>query len=56
MSALIRIVRRLAFWLLIAGIVFYAVFPFYWAVVSSFETGSALFEVGPPPRSPSRSP
>ncbi len=36
---------RLAFYLLIAAIIFYAVFPFYWAIVSSLKTGSSLFEV-----------
>ncbi|HEU4825058.1 MAG TPA: carbohydrate ABC transporter permease [Dongiaceae bacterium] len=36
---------RLAFYLLIALIIFYAVFPFYWAIVSSLKTGSSLFEV-----------
>jgi len=36
---------RLAFYLLIAGIIFYAVFPFYWAIVSSLKTGSSLFQV-----------
>ena len=38
-----RRLGRIAFYLLVAGIIFYAVFPFYWAVVSSFRTGSALF-------------
>ncbi|WP_119301252.1 carbohydrate ABC transporter permease [Dongia deserti] len=36
---------RLAFYLLIAGIIFYAVFPFYWAIVSSLKTGTSLFQV-----------
>jgi trehalose/maltose transport system permease protein len=36
---------RLAFYVLIAGIIFYAVFPFYWAIVSSLKTGSSLFQV-----------
>jgi trehalose/maltose transport system permease protein len=36
---------RLAFYLLIAAIIFYAVFPFYWAIVSSLKTGSSLFQV-----------
>jgi trehalose/maltose transport system permease protein len=36
---------KVAFYLLIAGIIFYAVFPFYWAIVSSLKTGSSLFEV-----------
>ena len=36
---------KVAFYLLIAGIIFYAVFPFYWAIVSSLKTGSSLFQV-----------
>ena len=36
---------RIAFYLLVAGIIFYAVFPFYWAIVSSLKTGSSLFQV-----------
>ena len=38
-----RPIRRAAFLLLVALIGIYAVFPFYWAVVSSFRTGQALF-------------
>jgi trehalose/maltose transport system permease protein len=38
-----RLIRRSAFLLLVAAIVLYAVFPFYWAVVSSLRTGQALF-------------
>ena len=40
-----KIAGRCGFTLLIAVIVFYAVFPFYWAVVSSLKTGSGLFDV-----------
>jgi trehalose/maltose transport system permease protein len=40
-----RFAGRVAFYLLIAVIMFYAVFPFYWAIVSSLKTGSSLFEV-----------
>src|SRR5262245_36991774 len=40
-----KYVGRMAFYLLIAGIIFYAVFPFYWAIVSSLKTGSSLFQV-----------
>ena len=32
-----RRLGRIAFYLLVAGIIFYAVFPFYWAIVSSLE-------------------
>jgi trehalose/maltose transport system permease protein len=37
-------VRRAAFWALVALIVLWSVFPFYYAVTSSFRSGSALFE------------
>jgi trehalose/maltose transport system permease protein len=40
-----RFFGRVGFYLLLALIVFYTVFPFYWAIVSSLETGSALFQV-----------
>jgi trehalose/maltose transport system permease protein len=40
-----RHLGRLALYLLIAVIIFYAVFPFYWAIVSSLKTGSSLFAV-----------
>jgi trehalose/maltose transport system permease protein len=43
---------RIAFYLLVAGIIFYAVFPFYWALVSSLKTGSSLFHVEFWPSSP----
>jgi len=33
------------FFLLIAAILFYALFPFYWAVVSSLRSGSRLFSI-----------
>ena len=47
-----RNTARLGFWLLIAVIVFYALFPFYWAVVSSLKAGSALFDLSPLPADP----
>ncbi|MGE4249519.1 MAG: carbohydrate ABC transporter permease [Parvibaculaceae bacterium] len=40
-----RLAGRAAFYALLALILFYAVFPFYWAVVSSLKTGSAIFLV-----------
>ena len=40
-----KIVSRTAFYLLLAVIGLYTVFPFYWAIVSSLKTGSTLFEV-----------
>jgi trehalose/maltose transport system permease protein len=39
-----RFVRRLPFYLLIALIFFYALFPFYWAVRSSFTPDADLFK------------
>ncbi|MPZ11713.1 MAG: ABC transporter permease subunit [Kiloniellaceae bacterium] len=39
-----RIAGRFGFYLLVAAILFYTVFPFYWAIVSSLKSGSALFE------------
>jgi trehalose/maltose transport system permease protein len=44
-SGLRRLPGRIGFYLLIVGIIFYAVFPFYWAIVSSLKTGSGLFQV-----------
>ncbi|MBA52982.1 MAG: sugar ABC transporter permease [Pseudomonadales bacterium] len=40
-----KIISRTAFYLLLAVIGLYTVFPFYWAIVSSLKTGSTLFEV-----------
>jgi trehalose/maltose transport system permease protein len=40
-----RSVRRLAFALLVLGIVLFATFPFYYAVLTSFKSGAALFRV-----------
>ncbi|RVA88116.1 carbohydrate ABC transporter permease [Mesorhizobium sp. M7A.F.Ca.US.006.04.2.1] len=37
------IVKRTAFYLLVAGIVFVAVFPFYYAIVTSLKSGTDLF-------------
>lgn len=40
-----RAVGRAFFYLLVAVIVVYTVFPFYWAIVSSLKEGSALYRV-----------
>jgi trehalose/maltose transport system permease protein len=40
-----RLTGKVAFYLLLAFIFIYTVFPFYWAVVSSLKTGSDLFAV-----------
>src|SRR4051794_17652877 len=37
------ILKRTAFYLLVAGIVFVAVFPFYYAIVTSLKSGTELF-------------
>jgi trehalose/maltose transport system permease protein len=37
---------------LVAAIAVYTLFPFYWAIVTSLKTGSALFEVEPWPAAP----
>ncbi|MCA0029583.1 carbohydrate ABC transporter permease [Mesorhizobium sp. B263B2A] len=38
------LLKRTAFYLLVAGIVFVAVFPFYYAIVTSLKSGTALFQ------------
>ncbi|WP_119273437.1 carbohydrate ABC transporter permease [Taklimakanibacter deserti] len=40
-----RLAGTIGFYGLMALIVFYAVFPFYWAIVSSLKSGSAIFRV-----------
>ncbi|EWY41807.1 sugar ABC transporter permease [Skermanella stibiiresistens SB22] len=40
-----KLIGRLFFYLLVACIVVYTVFPFYWAIVSSLKAGSGLFQV-----------
>ncbi|HZN93323.1 MAG TPA: carbohydrate ABC transporter permease [Myxococcales bacterium] len=45
-------VKRVAFGVLVALIGVYTLFPFYWAIVTSLKTGSALFEATPWPGSP----
>ncbi|SOB94648.1 carbohydrate ABC transporter permease [Thalassospira xiamenensis] len=42
---------KAGFYLLVAAIVIFAVFPFYYAILTAFETGSALFEVNYLPES-----
>ena len=44
-------IKTAAFYLAVAFIVFVAVFPFYYAILTSFKTGTALFEVNYLPRS-----
>jgi trehalose/maltose transport system permease protein len=40
-----QLISKSAFYLLLLVIVLYTVFPFYWAIVSSLKSGSALFQV-----------
>jgi trehalose/maltose transport system permease protein len=47
-----RLLGRVLLYLLVALIVLYTVFPFYWAIVSSLKTGSALYTVDALPRDP----
>lgn len=44
------ILNRIGFYALVALIVLFAVFPFYYAIVTSFSTGTALFQVNYWPR------
>ncbi len=44
---------RVAFYAVVAGLMVYTLFPFYWAVVSSLKTGPALFDTRLWPESPS---
>jgi trehalose/maltose transport system permease protein len=50
---LARSLKRLAFLVVVALIVVYAMFPFYWAIVSSLRSGQALFSTALIPRHPS---
>ena len=43
----LQYVQRFFFYLLVLFIIFYSVFPFYWAVISSFKESSALFSANP---------
>jgi trehalose/maltose transport system permease protein len=47
-----RVLGTIGFYILLAVIVLYTVFPFYWAIVSSLRTGSDLFSTDLIPRSP----
>jgi trehalose/maltose transport system permease protein len=40
-----KLIGRIAFYIFLALIVLYTVFPFYWAIVSSLKAGSDLFKV-----------
>lgn len=40
-----RAIQKFLFWLLLAAISFYALFPFYYSFVTSFKTGTSIFQV-----------
>lgn len=40
-----RALKAVGFWALVAFVVLFSVFPFYYAILTSLEQGSALFEV-----------
>ena len=40
-----KVINNIGFYALVVVIVVFAVFPFYYAIVTSFSTGSALFQV-----------
>ena len=42
-SSLPRIIGNVLFWILILVILFYVLFPFYWAIVTSLKTPGSLF-------------
>jgi trehalose/maltose transport system permease protein len=48
-----RLVKGVAFYALVAVIVIIAVFPFYYAILTSLKSGTALFEVAYWPKAPS---
>lgn len=47
-----RALGKIGFYLLVAAIIVYSVFPFYYAILSSLKTGAALFTVDYLPRAP----
>lgn len=44
------LVKRIGFWALVTVIVAQALFPFYYAVLTSFESGQAIFDINYLPR------
>src|SRR5690606_8016205 len=44
-SSVMRFVKTLGFYLLVALIILIAVFPFYYAIITSLKSGTALFQV-----------
>jgi trehalose/maltose transport system permease protein len=40
-----KILNKVLFWILVVAIIFYTVFPFFWAVISSIKPNTELFAV-----------
>ena len=40
-----HVIKRTAFYLLVVGIVVISIFPFYYAIITSFKSGTALFRI-----------
>jgi trehalose/maltose transport system permease protein len=40
-----HVIKRTAFYLLVVAIVVVSIFPFYYAIITSFKTGTALFQI-----------
>jgi trehalose/maltose transport system permease protein len=40
-----RVLKQIGLWILIVIISIYALFPFYYAIITSFKSGSAIFQV-----------
>ncbi|MBN9016797.1 MAG: carbohydrate ABC transporter permease [Rhizobiales bacterium] len=40
-----HVIKRTAFYLLVVGIVVVSIFPFYYAIITSFKSGTALFQI-----------
>ncbi|TGT46544.1 carbohydrate ABC transporter permease [Mesorhizobium sp. M8A.F.Ca.ET.165.01.1.1] len=47
------VLKRTGFYLLVGAIVLIAVFPFYYAIVTSLKSGTELFQADPWPKAPS---
>lgn len=50
---LVGILEKMAFYFIVTMIMIYAVFPFYWAIVTSLKSGASLFDVQLIPTNPS---
>jgi trehalose/maltose transport system permease protein len=48
-----KLIGNILFYLLVAVIIVFAVFPFYYAIITSFKSGTALFEIDYWPKSSS---